>query len=112
MEDTSDDDPPGQVDHDAARREDTVAREWERTGDGRAAAEVVAAVAAALDVDPVTLPPLAHRIDPDSLDDLLADAPNATVRFTYAACRVRVTSRGTVHVVRDAATTTATTRQR
>lgn len=82
-------------------RSDTARFDWTTDADSPAAA-VPAAVAAVRGVDPLTLPPLAHRVDPDALDGLLADASDATVRFTYAGCRVTVSATGSVHVaVRD-----------
>lgn len=100
MRDTPGDDAAPPADEPTPRNR-AVVREWQRDRGECASVAVVVAVADALDVDPLTLPPLARRVDPDELDDLLAHASNVSVRFTYATCRVRVTSRGTVHVRPD-----------
>lgn len=53
------------------------------------AAAVVAGVAAAVDTDPVELPPLYDAVDADALGRLAG--AGATVRFRHAGCEVRVT---------------------
>lgn len=63
--------------------------------DDAAAIRVLEAVAAARDIDIETLnPPLGTVIDPDALEAILdADSDSdVAVSFTYADCRISVTS--------------------
>ena len=73
------------------------------TSDTLASLSVVEAVAAAEDVEPVTLePPLFRVIDPTALDRLFADGhdgrarPSGTVEFEYHGYDVSVRADGTV----------------
>lgn len=77
-----------------------------RDGERRSLADaVVEAVAASLERDPETLPPLYEAVDPDALDALFGPSGPATrsgargrVRFAYAERRVTVASDGAVAV--------------
>lgn len=62
------------------------------TGDELLSTRVVLAVAREKDVDPLELPPLGERLDPDALDALFEGrAPSdAELRFEYADVRVVV----------------------
>lgn len=68
---------------------------------------VVDAVADATGVDPLDLPPLYERVDPDALDALFRDAGGASVasvRFEFSGCEVLVRGSGQVEVLQtDAA---------
>jgi hypothetical protein len=75
---------------------------------------VIDAVAAAQNVDPLSLPPLYDAVDPEALDALIdgsaaADTAVDCVRFELASCEVVVRGDGTVDasVVGDAGTTAA-----
>lgn len=62
-------------------------------------AAVVRAVAAAEEVDPISLhPPLYRVVDPDAVDALFRDATDCVVRFTYRSHDVEVHADGTVLV--------------
>ena len=66
--------------------------------------DIVAAVSAERGVDPVDLPPLYERVDPDALDALFASTPvregnlSGSVSFEYASCTVEVSADGAVDV--------------
>lgn len=53
---------------------------------------IVERAADKLNEDPMTLPALYGKIDPDSLDRLIENMENGQVTFTYAGCTVTVTS--------------------
>ncbi|MFC3477793.1 HalOD1 output domain-containing protein [Halobacterium litoreum] len=93
--------------------EDTSERATERIGPSRASERtqyswtdaetpsigVVEAVAAATDSDVTDLPQLADTLDPDALNDVLADAgSDVHISFEYANAHVAVSSAGTVTV--------------
>jgi hypothetical protein len=65
--------------------------------------QVIDAVADAKGVDPLDLPPLYDRVDPDALDSFFpadgASAPVASLRFEVAGCEVLVRRRDDVVVV-------------
>lgn len=74
----------------------------QRAGDGKISERVVTAVADALDVDSLELPPLYDVIDPDALDQLFEHGFSAgksgpgRVSFTMAGCEVVVHGDGEV----------------
>lgn len=59
---------------------------------------VVTEVADLAGVDPLDLPALFDRIDPDALDSLVDGLDNGEVEFDYAGFEVVVDSSGTVDV--------------
>ena len=65
---------------------------------------VVSAVAVAADRDPVSLPPLYERVDPEALDALFASSPTGgaadglCVTFAYEGYEVTIQGAGTVTV--------------
>lgn len=73
-----------------------------QSADGAVSEQVVSAVAAACDIDPLELPPLYDVIDPDALDRLFEHGALAEgnsigrVTFTMAGCEVVVHSDGAV----------------
>lgn len=79
-------------------------RSDEQVIDDTVCEQVVAAVADALDTDPLELPPLYEVIDPDALDHLFDTSfPNGRrgpgrVMFTLAGCEVVVHSDGAIGV--------------
>ena len=57
--------------------------------DGSVSLDVVRAVSERAGIDPVDLPPLYERVDPDALDDLFAPAghrPGLMGRVTFRYC--------------------------
>lgn len=79
-------------------------RDTKQSDDGTVSKRVIAAVADALDVDPLELPPLYDVVDPDALDQLFdhgspagGNGPGRVV-FTMADCEVVVHSDGSVDV--------------
>lgn len=69
-------------------------------GDDPASEAVVRAVAAATDQTVLDLDPLYHAVDSGSLDHLFEGSADASVRFRYEGCDVRVN--GTYVLVRAA----------
>lgn len=71
---------------------------------------VVDAVSEAVGQDPMSLAPLAERIDPDGLESLFDDSggPNAPAErllvFRYCGCTVAVDGEGEVSATREAVT--------
>lgn len=67
--------------------------------DGRVATNVVRAVAAARDVDPVDLDERLHdHVDPEALDAVVRSIDDGHVTFAVAGHRVRVDADGAVTV--------------
>lgn len=65
---------------------------------GSVSTEVVTAVAAAKEMDPLSLPPLYDAIDPDALDGVVAcDATG--VSFEYAGYEIHVDGRDSIALV-------------
>lgn len=75
--------------------EDWIRHDWTETG--RASAAVVESVSAVSGRDPLALPPLYERIDPDALDTLLRTESNGVqVAFEYAGMSVRMGADGSI----------------
>lgn len=65
--------------------------------------EILEAVAAECDVDPMELPPLAEEIDPEALERLLSSARvDVEVSLAIYGCRVSVDSTGEVTAMHTA----------
>ena len=62
------------------------------------AGRIVESVADSSDSDPLELPPLYERIDPDALEAFVAGTEDGLVEFRYAGHAVTVDSRGEVQV--------------
>jgi hypothetical protein len=78
---------------------DAVRHDW--TGGEEAGAAVATAVAVATGTEVTDMVPLAHSVDTDALDGLLADGRAGgpvTVSFSYEGVDVRVTSDGEITV--------------
>lgn len=63
-----------------------------------ASEQVVLAVAAETDTDPLDLPPLYETLDPDALDSVVHKSPDCTVTFQYAGCTLTVESSSNIFV--------------
>lgn len=63
--------------------------------------DILEAVAAERDVDPMELPPLAEEIDPEALERLIATAKvDVEVSMALYGCRISVDSTGEVSAIR------------
>lgn len=67
-------------------------------GDRSPTLAVLESVATVKGVDPLSLPPLGSHTDSDALDQLLASASDASVRFRYAGVTIEITSSGEITV--------------
>lgn len=65
---------------------------------GSVSTDVVAAVAAAEETDPLSLPPLYETIDPDALDEVAA-CDTAGVSYEYAGYEIHVDGRDAIALV-------------
>lgn len=80
---------------------DHLAHDCGTDADGATSTRVVRCVAAALDRDPLDLPPLYDSIDPDALDTLVPHSPEGGCRlsFRFAGVEVLVSELGDIQVV-------------
>lgn len=63
--------------------------------------DILEAVAAERDVDPMELPPLADQIDPEALERLVATAKvDVEVSIALYGCRISVDSTGEISAIR------------
>lgn len=60
--------------------------------------QVLDAVAAYVDIDPLELPSLYEAIDPEALDSLITSMPEGSVAFSYAGYTVSVDASGSIEI--------------
>lgn len=77
------------------------------TGEYSPSERVVRVVADSADVDPLELPPLQHAMDGDTLDAVVGELDDGSLRFRYADRYVTVHGDGTVDVTERTAATAA-----
>ncbi|WP_222920140.1 HalOD1 output domain-containing protein [Natrinema sp. SYSU A 869] len=76
-----------------------MSTQYDVTGSQQVTAQIVEAVAAQKEVDPLDLQPLYEIVDPEALEALFAPTSAGTERdgrieFTYAGCRVTLAAAG------------------
>lgn len=80
---------------------ETVTRMYDSDKEESPSASIIECVAEATGRDPIELPPLYERVDPDAVNELLNDpserpraTPHLSITFRYAGCDVTISGDG------------------